>query len=171
MDFQIDKKKDKIKNEYCKNKNIIEKDCHSWYMEDTGMDVACPVGTSIRAVADGVLIYEEFGHTKWGTTDNVGIDTAFCALLKLDVPQTINGIDYTLVWYCHMSREDFNVPDGGPGRHVKQGEEIGKSGIGNSVPHLHFGILTNRQQAEGDYMPPAEVAAYMTKLIKLGKNK
>ena len=152
-------------------KNIIEKDCHSWYMEDTGMDVACPVGTSIRAVADGVLIYEEFGHTKWGTTDNIGIDTPGCALLKLNTPQYINRMIYPLVWYCHMSKENYHIIDGSIGMKVKMGQEIGKSGIGNKVPHLHFGILTNRQQADGDFMLPEDVANYMIKLIRLGKNK
>ena len=148
-------------------KNMQIKDTNTWYPADTGMDIAVPVGTEVRAVADGTIIYSEFGHTPWQTYP----DTPGCILVKLDVPQSINGTDWTLVWYCHLSSLANNVPDDGAHcKKVSMGTVLGKTGIGNQVPHLHFGILTNREQADGDFMEPAKVAEYIRKLIRMGKN-
>jgi murein DD-endopeptidase MepM/ murein hydrolase activator NlpD len=146
---------------------------NNWYSIDTGMDMNVPVGTPVRAVADGMIIYAEFGHTEWspGNHPECPHDTPGTILFQLAIPQDIEGVFYSLVWYTHLSKLRYAVRDGGMGRRVKMGEIIGWTGTGNNSPHLHFGILTSRAQGAGDYMPAAQVAKYMRKLIRMGKNK
>lgn len=140
---------------------------NNFYTADTGIDIAVPSGTPVRAVAGGTIVYSEYGHTPWVHPP----DTPYSILLKLDVPQDIGTFLCTLVWYTHLSKIRYDVPDGSKGMKVKQGEIIGWTGKGNNNAHLHFGILNNREQAEGDYLAPLECAKYMRKLIKLGRNK
>lgn len=142
-----------------------ESDNHAWYPGDSGMDVAAPKGTPVRAVDDGILIYSERGHTPWGTSMSKpfchthDLDTPNCILLKLDRPIVKDGKTYPLVWYCHLSSLAYEVPDDGAHyRHVKAGEYLGKTGLGNGNGHLHFGILINRDQAEGHFMKPEQIA-------------
>mgnify|MGYP000005848812 CR=1 FL=1 len=85
----------------------------------TGVDIACPSGSAIRAADDGTVIRVQYGRTGYGY--NVIIDHG-------------NGIS-TL--YAHMSRIDVVV-----GQYVAKGEVIGAEGsTGRSTgPHLHFEV-------------------------------
>ena len=136
------------------------------YNSDTGCDIDVPTGTPIRAVADGEIIYSESGHTSWVASWEHPHDTANSILMKLKAPLLYNGVTYPLVWYTHLSMLAYDVPDGSLPRKVKQGEILGRTGTGNDVPHLHFGILSHREQNEGDYMEPGTVGHIMRALIK-----
>jgi murein DD-endopeptidase MepM/ murein hydrolase activator NlpD len=116
------------------------------YDADSGLDILVPVGTQAFAGADGDLIYAEYGHTPWGTTENVGIDTPHSALIKLASPLTVDQTTYNFIWYTHLSALDMNLADGSPPIRVKAGDKVGKTGIGNKVPHLHFGVVQDRAQ-------------------------
>jgi murein DD-endopeptidase MepM/ murein hydrolase activator NlpD len=90
----------------------------------TGIDVAAPSGTPIRAAADGQVIATAF--SSWGYGRHVIISH--------------NPTLATL--YAHMSRVAVNQGDV-----VKQGQIIGYEGsTGNSTgPHLHFEVRINGQ--------------------------
>lgn len=130
------------------------------YSADSGADVLCPVNTPIVAAFDGTIVYSEWGHTVWGTTQRVGIDTPYSILIELDRPLEDRGKTYFYTWYTHLKSLVYNVPDdGNNGPRVKAGATLGYSGIGNGVPHLHFGILADRRQrGPSDWMAPARVA-------------
>ena len=118
-----------------------------------GIDIHVHAGTPAYAVADGTLIYSERGHTTWTTPP----DTPNSILLKFDKPIKNKGKTYYFAWYTHMKSLAFHVPDGSGGRHVTKGTNVGTVGLGNKVPHLHFGILIARPQGPGQYMDPLEI--------------
>lgn len=126
------------------------------YAADTGMDVHVPVGTPVQAVADGTLVYSERGHTPWTTPP----DTPNSILLKLDRPFAFKGKTWRYAWYTHLGDLAYQVPDGGAGRRVAAGTRLGTTGRGNSVAHLHFGILTDRAQGPGQYLAPDDIVDY-----------
>lgn len=108
---------------------------------DTGLDI---IGDhlDIFAVAAGTLDYSEWGHTRWTT----GKDTAFSVRLALDEPIPWKDKLITHVYYTHMSAVDVNQVEGAKEkRHVQGGEHLGVSGVGNGTPHLHLGLLLNRE--------------------------
>lgn len=130
------------------------------YPADSGLDIAVPVGTACVAVADGVLVYSEPGHTPWVEDTNLakpGFQYPHSILLKLDKPVELYGKTIRFAWYTHLTSVVHQVPDGG-NRRVKAGEVIAHSGIGNRVPHLHFGLLTARTQREGEFLSDRQVA-------------
>lgn len=124
------------------------------YAADTGLDVLTPFGSAVVAAGAGTIVYSEHGHTPWTTPP----DTPNSILIQLDTPFTYQGRSYPFTWYTHLSRLRYQVPDGQGGQHVAQGETIAWSGIGNRVPHLHFGVVFDRPQTI--YVPPLALAAY-----------
>jgi LysM repeat protein len=91
----------------------------------TGLDIACPWGTPLRAADSGTVTRVQYGRTGYGY--NVIINHG-------------GGIQ-TL--YGHMSRIDVVV-----GQSVEKGEVIGAEGsTGRSTgPHLHFEVRINGTQ-------------------------
>ncbi len=89
-----------------------------WSRGHTGIDFAAPSGTSIYAVANGVV-------TSTGYDGSYGNKT----VVTLD--------DGTEIWYCHQS--SFNVE---AGDFVRSGELIGFVGSTGRVtgPHLHLEV-------------------------------
>lgn len=124
------------------------------YPADSGLDILVPVGTPVVAPAAGTLLYSTSGHTPWTTPP----DTPNSILMRLDAPLVYKGVSYPLIWFTHLSWLAHHVPDGSDGYHVEAGELLGKTGLGNKCAHLHFGILIRREQADGDFMMPADVA-------------
>jgi murein DD-endopeptidase MepM/ murein hydrolase activator NlpD len=90
----------------------------------TGLDVAAPQGTPIRAAADGEVIKAVFA------TDGYG------GLVIIAHP---SGYE---TWYAHLSRFSVKV-----GERVARGEQIGLMGsTGFSTgPHLHFEVRQDGQ--------------------------
>jgi murein DD-endopeptidase MepM/ murein hydrolase activator NlpD len=123
------------------------------YKADSGLDICCKYGTPVVACADGKIIYSEWGHTPWKKYP----DTPGSVLLEFGTPFIHKGKEYYYAWYTHLSELAFNIPDGGRTFPVKEGTMLGKTGNGNSVAHLHFGILSNRQQNDGDFIDPMEL--------------
>jgi murein DD-endopeptidase MepM/ murein hydrolase activator NlpD len=138
-----------------------------YYEADSGSDIKTPSGTPVVAFGDGQIVYSERGHTTWTTPP----DTPNSILLKLDKPITINGTRYPMIWYTHLSSLVYQVPDGGSTKKVSKGEIIGKTGLGNRDEHLHFGIILNRAQNDGDFLPPGEVVRYLRALFLGGPDK
>jgi len=85
----------------------------------SGVDISAPLGTSIRATADGVVEHAEWASGGYG---------------KLVVIDHGNGIQ---TWYAHLS--GFEVV---PGQEIRRGDILGYSGATGRAtsPHLHFEV-------------------------------
>jgi len=86
----------------------------------TGIDFACPIGTPIFAVANGVI-------------EDVITDTSYGKVVILRCSSAEKKIVH--IWYCHLSRQDVKK-----GQKVEEGAQLGLTGnTGNSTgPHLHL---------------------------------
>ncbi len=84
----------------------------------TGVDLAAPIGTGVRAVADGIVVYAEW-RNGYG---------------RLVIVDHGNGLH---TYYGHLSA--FEVV---PGQEVRRGDIIAKSGASGRVtsPHLHYEV-------------------------------
>ena len=91
-------------------------------MHHSGVDMACPLGTPVKASADGVVVLAE--NDLFYTGGTILIEHG-------------HGI---ITGYSHLSKVDAKVGD-----KVKQGDIIGLSGsTGRSTgPHLHFTLAWN----------------------------
>jgi murein DD-endopeptidase MepM/ murein hydrolase activator NlpD len=83
-----------------------------------GVDITAPIGTPIRATADGIVIFAE-------------MENGFGRLVKINHG---NGVE---TYYAHLSR--FYVQ---AGQDVRRGELIGAVGTSGRVtaPHLHYEV-------------------------------
>ena len=92
----------------------------------SGIDIAVPVGTSVKAIADGKVVAANGGMRGYGK--GVFVDHG-----------TING-KHVISEYGHLSQFEVKVGD-----RVIQGQELAKSGnTGTSTgPHLHLTIREN----------------------------
>ena len=139
------------------------------YAADSGVDIHVPKGTKAYAAMSGRIIYSEYGHTPWGTVWNRGVDTPGCILIQFDEPFMYKDKAYFYMWYAHMDYLVYKVRDGiDTPIHVSQGIWLGKTGTGNKVDHLHFGILSRRGQQDGDFIEPLELQRYLKGLLKKG---
>jgi len=84
----------------------------------TGVDLAAPMGTPVRAAADGIIV-----ETEW--------QSGYGRLIIIDHG---NGLQ---TYYGHLS--SFNVV---PGQEIRRGDVIGRSGASGRVtsPHLHYEV-------------------------------
>lgn len=142
------------------------------YAADTGCDVAMDPGSPVIAFGNGLVQYSEGWkgcgnpHTPWLANGAHPNDTPGAILLRLDYPLLWNNVHYTYAWYCHLSMGFKCIIDGvGLPTKVLKGQKIGHSGIGRSIPHLHFGLLTDRRQLDGQFMPPMQVEQVLRTLF------
>lgn len=129
---------------------------------DSGLDVLVPPGSPCIACADGELVYSENGHTPWvedQDPDAPGFQGPHSILLRLNQPFEAYGRTIRYAYYTHLASVEYHVPDGSRPKAVKAGQVLGTTGIGNRVPHLHFGLLTARSQGPGEYLTDRQVAA------------
>jgi murein DD-endopeptidase MepM/ murein hydrolase activator NlpD len=99
----------------------------------TGVDLAIPEGTNLRALGDGV------------------VDRVFDGAGNIGKGLSIRFEDGTRAIYGHMSEVKARI-----GEHVNAGEVIGLSGnTGNSTgPHLHLGM----KGPDGSWLDPTPIA-------------
>lgn len=92
-----------------------------------GIDFACPIGTKVYAVADGIAV-----RSGWENSDNVKQGYG----LRVMQNMTWGGVKF-FCWYGHLSEPLVKEGD-----KIHSGQLIGLSGnTGHSTgPHLHFGI-------------------------------
>ena len=102
----------------------------------TGVDFAVPIGTPVRAVADGKI-----SKANWG---------------KSYGEQVVQKVDGGFVIYAHLNKVRVK-----PWQHVKKGDLIGESGnTGNSTgPHLHFEMRDNVRWSDGKDIDPKDILA------------
>jgi murein DD-endopeptidase MepM/ murein hydrolase activator NlpD len=88
----------------------------------SGIDIRIPVGTPVRATADGMVSFSDWGE-----------GTGYVVVLE-------HGLGFTTV-YAHNSRNCVKV-----GQRVKKGEVISFSGsTGSSTgPHVHYEVWKNK---------------------------
>jgi murein DD-endopeptidase MepM/ murein hydrolase activator NlpD len=118
------------------------------YDGDSGLDILVPANTPCVCAADGVIEYAELGHTPWIEDTYYGngvIDPPHSVRIRLDEPIELNGVTYYFIWYTHLYKVDPSIlnKEEVP---IKAGDPIGRTGIGNRVPHLHFGVIQDRPQ-------------------------
>ena len=92
---------------------------YSYQGRACGIDISAPIGTEVRAVADGTVINKaDKGNTSFGKWLEIRHDDGTCTV------------------YAHLS--DFSMVNNG--QRVSKGQLIARSGnSGNSTgPHLHF---------------------------------
>jgi murein DD-endopeptidase MepM/ murein hydrolase activator NlpD len=83
-----------------------------------GVDISAPTGTSVRATADGVVVFAQ-------------VESGYGKLIRVDHG---NGVQ---TYYAHLSKFYVNV-----GQDVHRGEIIGAVGTTGRVtaPHLHYEV-------------------------------
>lgn len=89
-----------------------------WARNHTGLDFAAPVGTTVRSVMKGVVIFADWAGA-YGRQVQVRHE------------------DGTVTWYNHMSKFSVSV-----GETVYAGDQVGAVGMtGNTTgPHMHFEV-------------------------------
>lgn len=104
----------------------------------TGEDIAAPIGTPVLAIADGKVMWADWGTKLPGDNSHAGwvsrfyLDKDFCG-----IPVILEHDDCYSI-YSHLNETDLNNFE-----MVKQGQIIGRVGnTGYSTgPHLHWEII------------------------------
>lgn len=111
-----------------------------------GEDIACPVGTPVRAMADGTVLWADWGtnlpgdETEWGYRQRWYLYKGFPGIVTVIQHPGWIGV------YAHLSSNDV-APRG---TKVREGQVIGYSGdTGGVAPHLHREALVDLNYTTG----------------------
>lgn len=94
------------------------------WREHKGVDIACPIGTPVRASAAGVVIFAG----------------ALSGYLRVVFVDHRNGM---VTRYAHLSSIDVVV-----GENLERGDVLGASGTAGTGPHLHYEVLMNNRHVD-----------------------
>lgn len=125
----------------------------------TGCDYGCPVGTPVRAIADGTVLWADWAQgLGWPNPYYIAID--FDGPTNGDqsagIVLVIDHGDYISI-SAHLDQTGLN-----PGDTVTAGEIVAQTGsTGRSTgPHLHFEILPNGWDVNARYFGRVNPAPY-----------
>lgn len=126
-------------------KDILTSQTGVKYLGHNGDDLAAPLGTPVKASADGMVTFEGNGASHSWMGEPAGI----CVLLD-------HGDVYT--GYAHLERTTVNR-----GQKVKQGDVIGYSGQTGAAtgPHLHFEFIAKQPDFNNGYVGRLNPAKFM----------
>lgn len=149
------------KNVFPIEADSIGKTSDGTYAADMGVDINAPAGTPCVAIGDGQIVYSEWGHTSWTTPP----DTPNSVKILLDEPVVIGDVAYRYAWYTHLSELARDISYRYNINHVKiaAGDPVGKTGLGNQVPHLHITLATD--EGLDNYCPPFVLRDWLYGLI------
>lgn len=115
-----------------------------------GEDIACPVGTPVYAIADGEVVWADWGYnlpgdeSDWGYRQRWYFYKSFPGILTVIKHPQLGPNVYTA--YAHLSNND-HAP---VGSRVKRGQLIALSGnTGGVAAHLHVEYLRDPSYSTG----------------------
>ncbi|QXO14593.1 endolysin [Arthrobacter phage Kaylissa] len=115
-----------------------------------GLDIACPIGTPVYAMADGVVVWADWGTKLPGDNSGAGWRSrwyfykGFPGILTLIKHPQLGPDAYTA--YAHLDDNDMAPV----GTKVKAGQLIARSGnTGGVAPHLHVEYLVDSSYRTG----------------------
>jgi hypothetical protein len=112
-----------------------------------GTDIACPIGTPVHAMADGTVLWADWGTNLPGDDSDWGYRQRW--YLYKGFPGIVSVIQHPwgLGVYAHLSSNDA-APQG---TQVAEGQVIGYSGkTGGVAPHLHVGAIVDLNYSTGN---------------------
>lgn len=105
----------------------------SGYGEHHGTDFMCPEGTTVKAMADGVIVKASYESS---------IDIMSGSGLHIVQLVIMPGFDAWWCKYCHLKSAHVKI-----GQKVIRGQEIASSGLGESRrAYLHVDLMDPRHQ-------------------------
>lgn len=111
-----------------------------------GEDIACPIGTPVHAIADGVVVWADWGTNLPGDDSDWGYRQRWYLYKSFPGIVTVIQHDGWLSVYGHLSSNDA-APKG---TRVKEGQVIGLSGnTGGVAPHLHVAAIVDTSYRTG----------------------
>lgn len=131
----------------------------------TGEDIAAPIGTPVVAIADGTVVWADWGTKLPGDDSEAGwisrfyLSKAFCGIAVV--------IEHDDCWtlFSHLNETHLNNF-----QKVKQGELIGRVGnTGFSTgPHLHWEVIPKNPNWNNGFYGRINPAPYRTEAYYLG---
>ena len=114
------------------------------------IDFATPVGTSVKATADGTVIFADWSKNLTRASDDARYwigDGEVYGVLNAGIIVLIDHGDF-ISEYAHLNETPLNAGD-----KVKMGQEIGRSGDTGYVfgAHLHWGVMRKPIDFDNDY--------------------
>lgn len=115
-----------------------------------GCDIACPIGTPVRAIADGTVLWADWGTNLPGDESDAGYRLRWYLYKTFPGIVTVIQHDGWISVYAHLSDAPLN-----PGDRVTEGQEIARSGNTRSPgvslgAHLHVEALVDYAYTTGN---------------------
>lgn len=111
-----------------------------------GQDIACPIGTPVHAIADGVVVWADWGTNLPGDDSDAGYRQRWYLYKTFPGIVTVIQHDGWLSVYGHLSNNDA-APRG---TRVKERQLVALSGnTGGVAPHLHVAAIVDTSYRTG----------------------